>query len=370
MGTYLNPSNELFQESLNSEIYVDKSGLIASTNSVISTRSKYICVSRPRRFGKSMTADMLTAYYSSGCDSRQLFHGLKIENDPKFETHLNQYNVIYLNIARFLVPTNTAVDSPPPPPPHPTSEPSEESPDEGVVTKILRLLLPELLQAYPDVPYQDRADISLVVQNIWEHSGRKFIVIIDEWDCLFREFNKETDQLEVQKEQELYLNLLRGLLKDNPAIALAYMTGILPIKKYGTHSALNMFREISMTRARQFSEYMGFTDVEVRGLCERYHFDYAEMAAWYNGYQLENNLAIYSPLSVVLAVTTRNLESYWTETETVESLQDFIRMNFDGLKDTVINLIAGIRKKISTRSFKNDMTTFTKADDENGRAHV
>jgi hypothetical protein len=301
-----------------------------------------------------MAANMLTAYYSSGCDSRQLFHGLRIESDPNYETHLNQYNVIHLNIASLLSATTTAVPS--------TATPGALL-KEGIVAKIKRLLLLELLQAYPDGPYLDSTDLLLVVQNIWANSGRKFIVIIDEWDCLFREFNKKADQKTVLDDQETYLNFLRGLFKDNPAITLCYMTGILPIKKYGTHSALNMFTEVSMLDPRGLSEFMGFTDSEVRDLCERYHLDYAEMAAWYNGYQLENNLAIYSPLFVVQAAQTHNLKNYWNETETYEALQDLIRMNFDGLKDTVTNLIAGIRKAINTKSFKNDMTTFSNADD-------
>jgi serine/threonine protein kinase len=342
MGTYLNPSNEKFTMSLNSEIYVDKTGLIGRINSVVNTEQRFICISRPRRFGKSMAANMLTAYYSSGCDSRELFHELKIENNPSFETHLNQYNVIFLNMQEFLSATKTA---------------------SGMVALIQKEVRSELLTQYPDSQKGKRPSLLNLLKNIAQDSSRKFIVIIDEWDCLFRKKNYNKKPETILKDQETYLDFLRDIFKDNEAIALAYMTGILPIKKYGTHSALNMFAEVSMVDPRGMSEYMGFTDSEVRGLCERYHLDYAEMAAWYNGYQLENNLAIYSPLSVVNAVQTHKLKNYWNETETYEALQDFIRMNFDGLKDTVTNLLAGIRKEISTRSFKNDMTTFTKADD-------
>lgn len=191
MGIYLNPKNKGFAESIHSEIYVDKSGLIACTSKCINSKEKYICVSRPRRFGKSMALEMLAAYYSRGCDSRELFAGLKIERDRTYEEHLNKYDVIYLNVQHFLIGAGNL--------------------------------------------------------------------------------------------QKKYLDFLRNLLKDQPYVALAYMTGILPVKKYGQHSALNMFWEFSMTDQNMFEEYTGFTETEVQELCKEYGMDFAEIRSWFCG---------------------------------------------------------------------------------------
>ena len=222
MGIYLNMGNEKFQEALNSEIYVDKTGLIEYTNSVLHTKQKYLCVSRPRRFGKSMAADMLAAYYSRGCESKQLFSKLKIAEAENFETYLNQYDTIFLNIQEFL---------------------SRSENVEQLIQRIKQRVLRDLKKQYLDIELFDEADLAECMQDIYEESGYPFVIIIDEWDCIFREYKND------KAAQEKYLDFLRDLLKDNAYIHLVYMTGILPIKKYGTHSALNMFDEFSMLNA-------------------------------------------------------------------------------------------------------------------------
>jgi hypothetical protein len=184
-----------------------------------------------------------------------------------------------------------------------------------------------------------------------------FIVSIDEWDCIFRE-NRTNRNAQI-----LYLDFLRNFLKDKLYIALAYMTGILPIKKYGTHSALNMFDEFSMTNPRALSEFVGFTESEVKQLCEQYDMDFEETRRWYDGYQFENVEHIYSPRSVVASMLSHCFDSYWNQTETFEALRNYIVLNYDGLKDTIIELLAGNHKKIDTASFNNDMTTFQGVDD-------
>ena len=336
MGIYLNPGNERFEDAVSSEIYVDKTELIKYTNRVLKTEQKYICVSRPRRFGKSMAANMLAAYYGRNADSRKLFENLKIEKNASFMEHLNQYNVIFLNMQDFFSRTHD-------------------------VTKMKMLLekclLRDLLRAYPDVDYLDKTDLIGVLQDIYAEFRIRFIFIIDEWDCIFRE-NKDGSEA-----HKMYLDFLRNLLKDRSYVSLAYMTGILPIKKYGTHSALNMFDEFSMTNPKQLAEFVGFTESEVKGLCNRYGMDFEETRRWYDGYHFENVEHVYSPRSVVSAMLSRSFDNYWNQTETFEALRDYIVLNYAGLKDTVIELLAGKHKKIETGSFSNDMTTFSTADD-------
>lgn len=334
MNIYLNPSNTGFRESVKSEIYVDKSELIAFTNKKLGTEQKNICVSRPRRFGKSMAAKMLAAYYSKGCDSASLFENCKISKAPSYQTHLNRYNVIFLNMQNFLSLTHNA------------GKMLEEL--QTAVTKelVASYKLPASNDSLPDL-----------FNNIFSTTGEQFIFIIDEWDCIFRE------KQESEEGHLLYLDFLRNLLKDRSYVLLCYMTGILPIKKYGSHSALNMFTEFSMTNPRILAEYVGFTQDEVASLCQLYHMDFSETARWYDGYTFRRISHVYSPKSVVDAMLNEEFDSYWTQTETYEALKIYIEMNFNGLKDAIIEMLAGNKVKINTATFQNDMTTFKSKDD-------
>ncbi|MFW5554624.1 MAG: AAA family ATPase, partial [Roseburia inulinivorans] len=195
------------------------------------------------------------------------------------------------------------------------------------------------------------------MQDIYNKSKRPFVVIIDEWDCVFREFKME------QGAQEKYLDFLRDLLKDKAYIHLAYMTGILPIKKYGTHSALNMFDEFSMLSPGPLASYVGFTENEVSALCQKYEMDLSEIKNWYDGYSFSDTLSIYSPRSVVNSMLLKKIGNYWNQTETFEALQVYIDMNFDSLKDDILSMIAGENVPVNTGSFTNDMTTFRTEDD-------
>lgn len=336
MGIYLNPGTDRFKRAIASEIYVDKTGLIAYTNKVLGTEQQFVCVSRPRRFGKSMAAGMLAAYYGRDCDARDLFRGLAIEKEASFEKHLNQYHVIFLNMQDFL---------------------SREHDIERMLKLLKKSILWDLTDNYPDINYFDKEDLVSTLYDINNKTQIPFIFIIDEWDCIFRENRENTEA------QRIYLDFLRNLLKDKPYVRLAYMTGILPIKKYGSHSALNMFDEYSMTNPRQLAQYVGFTEAEVKSLCDKYGMDFAETRRWYDGYCFKEDTHIYSPRSVVSAMLSRTYDNYWNKTETFEALRDYIVMNYDGLKDTVIELLSGARKKINTQTFTNDMTTFSSADD-------
>ena len=335
MGILLNPDNIDFQEALNSEIYIDKTELMLYTNKVLRTEQKYICVSRPRRFGKSMAANMLTAYYSRGCDSREMFSKYKIAKADSFEKHLNKYNVIHINMVNFLSHGNSMTE---------------------VISYLERRLIHELKREYSDVDCFDWNDLISVLDDIFAEKKTPFVFIIDEWDCIFRKHINDTDA------QTKYLDFLRNLLKNQSYIALAYMTGILPIKKYGEHSAINVFYEYSMTDAKPISEFTGFTEDEVKFLCEKYDKPFEQMKHWYDGYCLDG-ISIYNPKSVVESILRNNFGNYWTSTETYEALKVYIEMNFDGLKDTIIELLAGQKAVIDTTTFTNDMVTFNTKDD-------
>ena len=336
MGVYLNPGNDKFYKAINSEIYVDKTGLIQYTNRVFNTMQQNVCVSRPRRFGKSMTANMLAAYYSRGCQSEKLFEEFKIAKDPSFRQHLNRYNVFFMNMQEFLSRSKTV---------------------EKMILRISQLLMRDLKQEYPDIAYFDETDLAESMQDVYQHTGCPFVIIIDEWDCIFREYKED------KKAQEQYLDFLRDFLKDKSYIHLAYMTGILPVKKYGTHSALNMFDEFSMIYAGPLAEYVGFTESEVKILCDRYHMDMEEIREWYDGYHFENCESVYNPRSVVNAMLFGAIRNYWNMTESFEALQTYIDMNFDGLKDDVLSMLAGEHIPVNTGNFTNDMTTFRDEND-------
>ena len=335
MGIYLNPENVDFQKSLNSEIYIDKTELIAYTNKKLNTEQGYICVSRPRRFGKSMAANMLTAYYSRGCDSRELFQGLKIATHPDFEKHLNQYNVIHLNMRDYL---------------------TESENMKQLIQFVEDDLLDELQQEFSDLRMPRRKTLVKVLEQAFAQYKIPFVFIIDEWDCIFRVHKSDAAS------QKDYLDFLRNLLKDKSYIALAYMTGILPIKKYGEHSAINVFYEYSMTDASPIEEFTGFTEQEVWQLCEQYNMPFSETKKWYDGYCVDG-VSIYNPKSVVEAMLRGKFSNYWTQTETYEALKIYIQSNEFGVQDVILKLLAGEKEKIDTTTFSNDMVTFATKDD-------
>ena len=333
MGIYLNPNNVNFQKASNSKIYVDKSGLISYTNKVMLTEQQFICVSRPRRFGKSMAANMLCAYYSRGCDSREMFKDLKISKEATFEKHLNKYNVIHVDIQEFLSETKTMVE---------------------MIGLIATRLTNEIKRAHKEIDFYETGLVPMLKQSFAE-TGIPFIFIIDEWDSIFRVHQND---FEAQKQ---YLDFLRNLLKGQSYVALAYMTGILPIKKYGQHSALNMFREFSMTNASPIQQFTGFTEEEVKELCERYSRPFEDMKRWYDGYIL-NGVSLYNPRSVVESLLSNVLDNYWTQTETFEALTIYIRTNIYGVQDVITKLLAGETYEVDVTTFQNDMTSLDSLD--------
>lgn len=345
MGIYLNPGNEQFAVSIHSELYVDKTELIKYTNSRIGKDRPLICSSRPRRFGKTMAATMLAAYYSKGCRSEHLFEGLKIHQNEHFNEHLNKYNVIFLDIQWMY---GNALEE------------IRRNPSVKVAGYIQEQVIAELKKEYPNCVQDTDISLPSVLAGINVSTNDQFIIIIDEWDCLFRE-DKHNEKL-----QREYINLLRGLFKGTPTgafLKLAYITGILPIKKYGTQSALNNFREHTMVSPGHMAEYIGFTEAEVKELCREYDLPFQEMQRWYDGYFFERAGHVYSPNSVIEAVDSGEFGNYWSRTETYESLLTYIAMDFDGLRQLITGMLGGQRCSIDVEAFQNDMTSFRSADD-------
>ena len=340
MGTYINLGNEGFKTSRQDE-YVDKSGLISEINKTLNTRKKYSCVTRCRRFGKSMAAEMLCAYYDRSCDSRELFADLQIANDPTFEEHLNKYPVIYLDMTYFTTQTG----------------------DKNRMVEIMtEKVEKDLLDTYPEVRprLNDNDELIDVLLAIASTTGQKFIMIIDEWDAICREFLG--DEIAMRK----YVDWLRQLFKGNKServFAGVYMTGILPIKKDNTQSALNNFREYSMVTPGRLASFFGFTKDEVRVLCDKHGMDFDEMVKWYDGYRIGNEPSMLNPNSVMQAIWNEDCTSYWSKTGAFDTIADYINMNYEGLKDDIIYMLAGGRCDVDTTGFENDLAEIKSKDD-------
>ena len=338
MGIYLNPGNELLRRAKKSEIFIDKSMMIAELNKLVETENNFVCVSRPRRFGKSMAGNMLAAYYSKGCDSRELFKDLKIAQDKSYEEYLNKLNVIKLDL-------NAAYRSI-----------RDKNDLVGFITEVIK---DELGEAFPEVKLSEKDTLPFALQKVYAKTNETFVVIIDEYDVLVRE------QVNATLFEE-YLDFLNGLFKNStlsPAISLAYLTGILPIVRDRIQSKLNLFDEYSMTDASQLAEFVGFTAAETQGLCEQYGMDYEECRRWYDGYDLNGVHEIFSPKSVVSAMMKRSFGSYWTQTGSYEALKLYILMDFSGMKDDVIKMMGGGKVDVNVYKYLNTMTDFHSKDD-------
>lgn len=337
MGTYINIGNAGFRRARNSE-YVDKTGLIAVVNSTLFTERCFSCVTRCRRFGKSMAAKMLCAYYDQSCDSRSLFADLEIAHDPSFEQNLNKYPVIYLDISDFITRFK----------------------DDTIVRKMELELMDDIQKVYSDIPLEEGDDLMQYLIRIEEFTKQPFVFIIDEWDAICREFKSGT------KAMDEYVNWLRRLFKGGKSsnvFAGTYMTGILPIKKYRTESALNNFIEYSMVTPRKMARFFGFTKEEVKALAEKHGSDIGELEKWYDGYQIGDELSMFNPNSVIQAIDSDWCESYWGKTGAYDAVARYIQMNFDGLKDNVIQMLGGGRVKVNTTKFQNDMSVIESKDD-------
>ena len=338
MGRFVNPNAAAFQCAVNSEVYIDKTGLLEYTNKVLGTNARFICNSRPRRFGKSVTVDMLTAYYSKGCDTEKMFSGLEISRCPDFYEHLNKYDVIHFDVQWCCISAGSS---------------------KNLVSYITDIVVSELKETYPEVPLENEHTIYGAMTLINAALGKQFIVIIDEWDILIR------DEAHNQAAQEMYIDFLRNMFKGIEAskyIALAYLTGILPIKKLKTQSALNNFTQFTMLNAGPLTPYIGFNEDEVIDLCKKYEIDFAEVKRWYDGYRL-GDYHVYNPNALVNLTIMRTFQSYWSQTGTYLSILPLINMDFDGLRTSIIEMLSGSSVEVNVNEFQNDMVSFADKDD-------
>ena len=334
MGVYFNPSNESFTKDRNYKIYMDKTGLLEYLNESIGTPKNCIALSHARRFGKSHAAGMIDAYYSRGCDSSKLFDDTKISESPDYRKYMNQYNVIHLDISSVW-----------------------DFHKEDLVESIHERVCEDFQKEYADTLNYDK-DLYLLIQEIYSRSRIPFVIIIDEWDCVIR---NSGDKELVHK----YLQFLHSLFKSEESksfLALAYITGILPIKKIQDESALNNFSEYTMLDSYPITEYFGFTEEEVRSLCREYDMDFESTKAWYNGYLIDG-VHMYNPNSVSMAMDRHKLDSYWKNTSSFASINTFITMNYAGLKNDVMTMLAGGKVRVNTNTFQNDFSTVASKDD-------
>ncbi|MCI9035003.1 MAG: AAA family ATPase [Lachnospiraceae bacterium] len=336
MPRFLNKNNEKFARFSKTKYFVDKTVFL---NKLLEKddNEKFICNSRPRRFGKSVTADMLVAYFSKGAESKELFAPLKCVKDHAFLQNMNQYNTIFVDMqAQFT-----------------TAQKKKIPPNQYLEKNIVK----ELHIEYPSfISSEETLEESL--STIYYETGSQFVIIFDEWDYPIRELEEDSP------DRAIYIDFLCGLFKNSDAkdyIRLAYLTGILPIIRAKGQSAVNNFHEYTMVKAKDFAPYIGFTEGETRSLCEKYQVDFQKVKEWYNGYSL-NGTAIYNPLSVVEAVANNDFDQHWTETGTYSDIRELINMNMDGVLDSILLMLSGEKIPLNTHGCKNDMHTFANKD--------
>ena len=320
---YLNTNSPIihFRKNINSEIYVDKSLMIDKLNQYIGTGRCYICVTRPRRFGKTINANMLGAYYTKNMQSESLFSALEISKKDSYMKHINKHNVIYIDFSRM---------------------PDFCESYKEYIKNIIDMIKEDLLQAYPLLQNKKYFMLSKMFQD----TGDSFVFILDEWDSIFyKRFMTKDDK-------DAYLEFLKGLLKDQPYVELAYMTGVLPIAKYSSGSELNMFEEYSFMNDNVYDAYFGFQESEVRQLCDKFQtVSYEELKLWYDGYYTGDGRSLFNPRSVSNALSNGLCRNYWTETGPMNEVADCIEHNVDEVREDIVKLVSGISVPVKLRGY-------------------
>ncbi|MBQ4407226.1 MAG: AAA family ATPase [Bacteroidales bacterium] len=337
MGIYLNPSNAGFKKTLAGNIFVDKSMLISELNKFIDSGKQYICVSRPRRFGKTIATNIMCAYYSKGCDSREIFSKLKISKAKNYEQYLNKLNFIKIDVA---------------------SEYQNANDKNEMLKDLQKKVRDEFQEQYPKIRFVKNETIANCMMKVYKENNETFVIILDEYDCLVR----DTFGTHLFAD---YLEFLNGLFKSDtlrPAIALAYLTGILPIVRDRVQSKLNNFREYTILNAYNLAEFVGFTEKEVKPLCKKYKVDFAQCKKEYDGYA-QNGFEIYNPESVVMCMETKEFGNFWGKTSTYMVITDRLKHNYKGAKEDVIKMLSGEEIKVNITRYMNTMTDFHSKDD-------
>ncbi len=332
MGQYIDKGSAGFESVLKSQ-FVDKTGVIELLNESIDTEARFVCVSRPRRFGKSVNANMIYSYYNRKADGKKLFKGMEITKSPDYERYLNKFPTIYIDLNDF-----AQIDR------------------KTVVKEFQKIVIDDLRDSYPEL--QETSDLKNALLEIHKTTNDSFVLIIDEWDSLIRDVDKEV--------QEEYLQLLRSLFKGNNSknvFALVYMTGILPILKYETQSALNNFREYSIISPGKTDKYYGFTPDEVKAICEKNDLDFELMKHAYDGYVIGGEKSMFNPTSVMLCLTYRDYQNRWGRSASYATVERYIKIDTDNVKSKIIKMLEGESVKISVSSFRNDMKHIIDSDD-------
>lgn len=337
MGIYLNPGNENYREAMSARIFVDKTMMLDTLNQFMKQGNKYVCVSRPRRFGKTMAANMISSYYSKGCDSADLFKNLKIAGMPGYEEYRNKLNVIKIDL---------------------NGEYQAAEEPEKTIKYLIRKIKREFRKQFPEMEFYEEDTLSDMMLRVYAETKETFVILIDEYDVLIRE------QAEKGLFQE-YLAFLNGLFKNDnlrPAISLAYITGILPVVRDRVQSKLNNFHEYTILDAKELAEFIGFTASEVQELCQKYGISYDECRQWYDGYS-QHGLEIYNPESVIESISLGYFGDYWSKTSTYAVIEDRISANFEGMKDDVIRMLSGENVDVNPGRYMNTLTDFRNRDD-------
>lgn len=335
MGIYLDSKTgyTLYKNETEKLYFVDKSLLLAELFPLVKEGSSYVCITRPRRFGKTVMANMLTAFFSRACDSKELFQSLKISTQKGYEGYQNQYAVISISF---------------------NDVAGECESYTQYIKRIEKKLIKDLKRAYPEVLFEEEESVVDILADIYaENESAKFIFILDEWDYIFHQ-DFATDQ-----DKKRYLTFLRSLLKDRPYVQFAYMTGILPIAKYSSGSELNMFAEYTMAAEERFSEYFGFTESEVDELFKRYEQKNKDslkltrdgIRMWYDGYHTQAGERLYNPRSVVMALSNNNLGNYWTSSGPYDEIYYYIANDVDEVRDDLARMAAGESIPVKIREY-------------------
>lgn len=318
-------TNNSFTEVANYKYFVDKTELIEKVNECIGNPNKYLCITRPRRFGKTINAMMLACYYSKNADFKQLFDGMEISKSASYMEHLNKHNVIYITFNEL---------------------PKAKCTYEGFIGRYTHLLLEDLKEISPSTEINENLSLSDIFNKVYNETNEGFIFIVDEWDYIFN------NNLFSDGDKESFLQFLKDFLKDKPYVELAYMTGVLPIAKYSSGSALNMFLEFNIMNDHQYDSYFGFTQEEVENLClKQKKISMTELTDWYNGYRTCNNLEIYNPRSVALALNQGICQSYWTNTGPMDEILYYINQDIDAVRDDIVRMTSGVPVEIALKGY-------------------
>lgn len=339
----INSGNNKFRKRIKTG-YVDKTGLIAYLNKKIGTDDAFYCVTRPRRFGKTIAASALCAYLCKDCDSKDLFDGLEISHSPSYLKHLNKYDVIFLDMQDFE---------------------SEIGDGNSYIANLNASMVQELKQAYPKafVKLEERNEESIdfpkAVRLVHQEYGIEFVFILDEWDYVFRTFPNNENL------HNSYLSILRQLFKETSGeecVALAYMTGILPIKRLKGQTALNNFKDISMLNTFGLGKYTGFTETDVKEICKNNDLDYEKVKLWYGGYNLDG-IELYNPYSIEYLTESKVFKGYWSKTASTEVVEECIAYNLNGIKNAFADLIEVVSiSNVNVDDFNNDFCPSSSRD--------